>query len=110
MELLRELRVFAIKEAEMFNQLIGELQHLNRTETPVPNRAVKGRSAIKAPSLPRLSEMLREHRVADYLNVSVRTLQNWRMFSKGPKFVKIGRAVRYKRADVETWLDSCPGL
>ncbi len=32
------------------------------------------------------------------------------LLRKGPKFLKIGAAVRYKREDVSSWLESCPGM
>ena len=38
---------------------------------------------------------LREKQAAEYLGMSVKTLQAWRFYSKGPKYLKIGRAVRY---------------
>jgi len=55
-------------------------------------------------------EMLNEQQVADYLNMSVGVVRKWRLFRKGPKFVKIGSAVRYRNQDVETWLNSCSGM
>jgi hypothetical protein len=39
-------------------------------------------------------------RVADYLNISPRTLQSWRRIGKGPSFVKLGRTVRYQGSSV----------
>jgi excisionase family DNA binding protein len=54
--------------------------------------------------------MLNEHQVAEYLNLSVASVRRWRLFRKGPKFLKIGSAVRYRREDVDAWLISCPGL
>jgi predicted DNA-binding transcriptional regulator AlpA len=38
---------------------------------------------------------LREKEAAEVLGVSVKTLQAWRFYCKGPKYLKIGRAVRY---------------
>jgi excisionase family DNA binding protein len=57
-----------------------------------------------------LAEMLNDHQVSEYLNLSVASVRRWRTVRKGPKFLKIGSAVRYKREDVDTWLNSCPGL
>jgi len=34
----------------------------------------------------------------------MRTLQQWRLLHKGPPYIKVGRAVRYRMADVEKWL------
>lgn len=39
--------------------------------------------------------------------VSPRTLQRWRMEGTGPSFVRIGRLVRYRRADLDQWLNGC---
>lgn len=41
--------------------------------------------------------------VADYLKVSTNTLQNWRCAGQGPMFLKLGKAVRYRYADVIAW-------
>jgi predicted DNA-binding transcriptional regulator AlpA len=49
--------------------------------------------------------LLREGHAADFLNLSSRTLQAWRNRGVGPRFVKAGRAIRYKRADLLTWID-----
>lgn len=32
-------------------------------------------------------------------------LAQWRYLGIGPKFIKLGRSVRYRRSDVEAWLD-----
>jgi predicted DNA-binding transcriptional regulator AlpA len=40
---------------------------------------------------------LTENQAADFLGLSVRTLQAWRVRGGGPRYVKIGRAVRYQR-------------
>jgi predicted DNA-binding transcriptional regulator AlpA len=42
--------------------------------------------------------------VAELLNVSPRTLHRWGRLKKGPPSIKIGRAVFYRRAAVESWL------
>jgi predicted DNA-binding transcriptional regulator AlpA len=42
---------------------------------------------------------------AGLLGVSRGTLANWRcQRTQGPAFVKVGRLVRYRLADVEAWL------
>lgn len=33
-------------------------------------------------------------------------LAQWRYLGIGPKFIKLGRSVRYRTSDVEAWLDS----
>jgi predicted DNA-binding transcriptional regulator AlpA len=38
--------------------------------------------------------------------VSVSTLEKWRVAGIGPRFLKLGRLVRYAEADIESWLAS----
>jgi excisionase family DNA binding protein len=45
------------------------------------------------------------HEVSEYLRVPVGTLYNWRYLGTGPACAKIGRHLRYRRADVEAWVD-----
>jgi hypothetical protein len=40
---------------------------------------------------------LNENQAAEFLGLSVRTLQAWRVRGGGPLYVKFGRAVRYQR-------------
>lgn len=42
--------------------------------------------------------------VAEYLNIPVTTLTEWRYQKRGPRYIKVGRLVRYRREDVEQWL------
>lgn len=44
--------------------------------------------------------------VAVALDVTPHTLYIWRADGRGPKFVKLGRTVFYRRADVQEWIDS----
>jgi excisionase family DNA binding protein len=43
---------------------------------------------------------------ADHLNVKPSTLEQWRWQGKGPRFVKMGRCVRYRRADLDAFAES----
>jgi hypothetical protein len=47
-----------------------------------------------------------EAEAANFLNLSIRTLQSWRVKGGGPLFVRAGRAVRYRRRDLLAWMDS----
>jgi predicted DNA-binding transcriptional regulator AlpA len=44
-----------------------------------------------------LDAALNENEAAQFLGLSSRTLQAWRVRGGGPPYVKIGRAVRYQR-------------
>ena len=52
--------------------------------------------------------LLNEHDVARITGLSVASVRRWRLQGRGPKFLKLGASVRYRTADVNGWLDSCP--
>jgi predicted DNA-binding transcriptional regulator AlpA len=43
---------------------------------------------------------------AEFLRVSERSLERWRVEGTGPRFRRFGRRVVYAKADLETWADS----
>jgi hypothetical protein len=47
-----------------------------------------------------LDAALNETQTAEFLGVSTRTLQAWRVRGGGPSFMKLGRAVRYQRREL----------
>ena len=50
-------------------------------------------------------DLLTEREVAAMGVASVRTLQGWRLFNRGPRYLKPGgRSVRYRLADIEAFL------
>jgi len=53
------------------------------------------------------ADLLNEREVADLLHVAVNTVRNWRWRAEGPRAIKLGkRAVRYRRADVEAFIEA----
>jgi excisionase family DNA binding protein len=48
--------------------------------------------------------LLTEHQAADRLSVKVKTLQAWRVRGGGPKFVKVGRLVRYTEEALQEFI------
>lgn len=48
--------------------------------------------------------LLNEHQAAEYLNLSVRSLQAWRVRGCGPRYSKIGRSVRYRLCDLDAFV------
>ena len=49
-------------------------------------------------------ELTAPEKVAKQLGVTAQTLANWRSEGSGPRFVKVGRLVYYRRSDVSAWL------
>jgi hypothetical protein len=50
--------------------------------------------------------LLMEVQAARLLNLSPRTLQNWRITCNGPPFIRVGRAIRYRRSDLTVWINA----
>jgi excisionase family DNA binding protein len=48
--------------------------------------------------------LLSPQQVAEFLGVSVTTIYQWRYRSEGPAGFKLGGRVRYRRSDLEAWL------
>jgi len=42
--------------------------------------------------------------VANKLQLSKATLNRWRGTGEGPKFLKLGGAIRYRQEDVQDWM------
>jgi excisionase family DNA binding protein len=52
------------------------------------------------------SFLLNTAEAAKYLHLAVPTLEKLRVYGGGPRFVRLGRAVRYRPADLDAWLES----
>lgn len=52
------------------------------------------------------TEILNTHEAADYVRLGKPTLERFRISGDGPLFCKLGGAVRYRRADLDEWLQS----
>jgi predicted DNA-binding transcriptional regulator AlpA len=50
--------------------------------------------------------LLSQREAATYLHLSVRTLERFRVSGTGPKFVRLGRSIRYRLADIEAFIAS----
>jgi predicted DNA-binding transcriptional regulator AlpA len=53
-----------------------------------------------------LREVSSRAQLADYVGIATQTLARWATEGKGPKFVRAGGRVLYRRDDVTAWLDS----
>ena len=50
--------------------------------------------------------LLNHKETADYLNISIQTLYNWRHCRKGPNYIMLGRKPMYHIRDIESYLES----
>lgn len=62
-------------------------------------------AAVSESTLP--PQWLTAEQLAIYLSVSAETLKYWRAHARGPRYHKIGRRVRYAKADVDSWVATC---
>lgn len=53
---------------------------------------------------PVLDGLLTPPALAERLEVTERTLSEWRITGRGPAFIRLGKTVRYRPLAVETWL------
>lgn len=51
-------------------------------------------------------EILNTREAADYVRLGKPTLERFRISGAGPLFVKLGGAVRYRRTDLDSWLET----
>ncbi len=51
-----------------------------------------------------VGERLSNREAADYLGLKAATLNKWRCHGDGPPFIKVGRLIRYRRADLDAYL------
>jgi len=55
-------------------------------------------------------DLLTQPETAGETRLSERTLERHRLAGTGPKFVRLGRRVFYRRRDVEDWIAHCTSL
>lgn len=50
------------------------------------------------------NKLLDQNEVAEYLRISVKTLEYYRWKKVGPKYLKIGKLARYRKCDVIAYI------
>jgi len=55
-----------------------------------------------------LETLLNEHDVARVTGLSIASVRRWRLLKQGPRYLKLGSAVRYRAEDISAWLESRP--
>lgn len=73
--------------------------------TPPPPKPPAGPSTPKPPAGPKRALATPEE-IAQFLGVPVATLYQWRCRGKGPRSARVGRHIRYRWSDVDSWLDT----
>jgi len=64
-------------------------------------------AVIDSPELIERREWFTPAEAGEYLSLSTKTLENLRLQGNGPTFSRLGhRIVRYRRADLDSWLEA----
>jgi excisionase family DNA binding protein len=53
---------------------------------------------------PEVPSFLSEKQTATYLSISLSTIRRWRKARKGPQFYRVGNVIRYRRDDVDHFI------
>jgi predicted DNA-binding transcriptional regulator AlpA len=55
-----------------------------------------------------IATLLNEYDVARITGLSVASVRRWRLLRQGPRYLKLGSAVRYRVEDITSWLSTRP--
>ena len=51
-------------------------------------------------------DLMNTREAAAYLRLGKPTIERFRITGEGPSYLKLGRVVRYRRCDLDAWLES----
>lgn len=55
-------------------------------------------------------KLMTQREVKEITGLADSTLEQWRLKGKGPKFIKLGRLVRYRTSDVQNYIAGLQGF
>ncbi len=61
-------------------------------------------------NLQNTDKLLTQKEVKEITGLADSTLEQWRLKGKGPKFIKLGRLVRYRLSDIDAYISGLPGF
>ena len=53
-----------------------------------------------------MKQLMTTKETSAYVRHAVQTLAKWRVYGKGPRWVKMGRSVFYDRSELDLWIDA----
>jgi predicted DNA-binding transcriptional regulator AlpA len=51
-------------------------------------------------------DLLSTEELAEWLGLSAAAIERWRSAGEGPAYVRLVKVIRYRRGDVQAWLDA----
>lgn len=81
-------------------------QHLATSEHRTTTAPASAAPVHAAPVMP--NPLMTAEEVSDYLRIPVATLYAWRSRNQGPVGHRVGRHLRYRLSDVDSWLNAQP--
>lgn len=94
------------QEAQLWREFslhLLDLEDQFKPPEPIIQREIKIIEKEESKALPNKA-MLTEREAGQYLSSSTHTLQKWRRTGEGPKYVKVGRSVRYPLKSIEEYV------
>lgn len=61
-------------------------------------------------NLQNTDKLLTQKEVKEITRLADSTLEQWRLKGKGPKFIKLGRLVRYRLSDIDAYISGLQGF
>lgn len=52
------------------------------------------------------SGLMTIYEAAEYLNLTDRTLRQWKHYGRGPAFYKLGGKLMYRKQDIDDWIET----
>lgn len=65
-----------------------------------------GEAEVQAAVDKAVGEFMDPEGLAGYIGIPVASVYGWRYRGVGPRAIKVGRHLRYRRRDVEAWLEA----
>lgn len=51
-------------------------------------------------------ELMDQHAFGRMVGITTKTAEAWRVRGFGPRYIKVGTLVRYRKSDVRAWIES----
>src|SRR5262245_48536108 len=82
----------------------GESAMSGSKEHETPHLTIVASTVEAEPRSMSAGDLIDEPALAARLGVSRSTLQSWRYAGRGPRYIKLGRMIRYRNDDVDAYL------